>query len=120
MREIKAVAIFNPQNPLEQAVQDAYYAAAERYLTAGETLGFIEAVVAYDGLYEDFLKHPQAVSKLVFDGEDAEKTLHSLPRPRTPSDSSQAQDRIQLQDCRPTPEGRPPSPQRVPDPTGAR
>jgi tRNA nucleotidyltransferase/poly(A) polymerase len=73
MREIKAVAIFNPQNPLEQAVQDAYYAAAERYLTAGETLGFIEAVVAYDGLYEDFLKHPQAVSKLVFDGEDAEK-----------------------------------------------
>jgi tRNA nucleotidyltransferase/poly(A) polymerase len=57
---------FYPTDPLEQAVQSAHVAAKHKRLTVDQIRTFVESIVSYDGLFEDFLRSPESIAKDVF------------------------------------------------------
>lgn len=76
MLQKASIAVYDPENPLEQAVQDSYHTIAGRWMTMFEIQSFIEAVLAYDGLYEQFLSVPKNVCDDIFRAEDGTRTLY--------------------------------------------
>lgn len=78
MERKTAIAVYNPQEPLEKAVQEAYHKCADTWLTANQIRAFVEGVVAYEGLYEEFLSNPERVCGKIFTGDDG-STLIYIP-----------------------------------------
>lgn len=70
MKNKFAIAVFNPQDPLEMAVQDICYEHMQRWLPASNIKDIIEAIIGYEGLYEEFLRQPKVILQEILSATD--------------------------------------------------
>lgn len=66
MQSEQGIIVYTKDDPYEKIVIQAYQDVCRRGLTNAETKGFVESVLSYDGLFENFLKNPYSVSSDVF------------------------------------------------------
>jgi len=66
MQSEQGIIVYTKDDPYEKIVIQAYQDVCRRGLTSAETKGFVESVLSYDGLFENFLKNPYSVSSDVF------------------------------------------------------
>jgi tRNA nucleotidyltransferase/poly(A) polymerase len=71
MHEVTALAVYNPQNPHEQAVQDAYHDATGRWLSLPETKAAMSAATSYLGLSNHFQQFPRVAAAAMFEKDNA-------------------------------------------------
>lgn len=62
----EAIAVYNPQDPIEAAFQDAYHGISGRNLTMGECKLVKRCLPLYRGLVQKAVTNPQLVGKLLF------------------------------------------------------
>lgn len=62
----ESIAIFNPQDPLEQGIQEAYHSRYGRYTIMGETKAVVQAIIGYPHILPTFIRHPESVSNALF------------------------------------------------------
>ena len=65
-----AIAVYNPQDPVERAFQDAYHGAGGRYMTAGELKAIKRCLPTYRGLVQKVARSPEMVAKALFAEEN--------------------------------------------------
>lgn len=71
-----ALAVFNPQNPVERGIQEAYQRADGRWLTWAETRAVVESLLNYSGLAQAVASHPEATAEAVFQKDTQSPYVH--------------------------------------------
>jgi hypothetical protein len=66
MIQKEAIAVFNPQDPVEQAIQNAYHESSGQWMTMGAMNSFIRGMATYRGLSGRLSRSPQQTSSLLF------------------------------------------------------
>src|SRR4051812_49229888 len=64
----QGIIVTTKQDPYDKCVNETYKEVSRKLLSESQLKGYIESVLSYDGLFEDFLKNPSSVSREIFSG----------------------------------------------------